>query len=107
MVEESLSSVAPAEGVGASNGLGFMLPVEMTIETVEAVVADLKPLLCGEEAGLTLDASQVEVITTPGLQLIVALEKTIAARGGKLVVNGKQDGFTRAFAEAGLDGLLK
>jgi anti-anti-sigma factor len=88
------------------NSLSFSLPEEMTIETAEALAAELKQLSLAEKTSLVLDASQVENITTPGLQLIIALEKSLTAQGSALVIKGKRDSFADAFKDAGLESLL-
>ena len=90
----------------ATESLIFKLPPVITIETVEALASELKQLPLSEKNSLTLDASNVENITTPGLQLIISLEKTFAARGGTLIINGQKDFFLRALSEVGLDSLL-
>ena len=107
MTEELLLSAGLHEEGGLLEGLCFVLPIDMTIETVEAVASELKQRVDGGGVNLTLDATQVETITTPGLQLIASVEKTLKARGGKLVINGTREAFMRAFADAGLEGLLK
>ena len=78
----------------------------MTIENAEALAAELKQLPLAEKATLTLDASQVETITTPGLQLIVSLGKTLDVQGGTLIISGPKDSFARAFRDTGLESLL-
>lgn len=87
--------------------LAFVLPPVMTIETAETLAAELKQLPLPEKTRLTLDASQVENITTPGLQLIVSLDKTLAAQGGALLINGQTEQLVHAFRDSGLESLLK
>lgn len=86
--------------------LAFTLPPHMTIDTAEALAAELKQLPLMEKSDLTLDASQVEAITMPGMQLIVSLEKTLEAQNGTLTINGKRDAFTHAFRDAGLESVV-
>jgi len=107
MAEESLLSAGMHEDGSLLDGLCFALPIEMTIEVVDAVASELRKLISNGAMNLTLDAAQVENITTPGLQLIASLKKTLAARGGNLVIDNKRDSFIRAFSDAGLEGLLK
>ncbi|MDX2073357.1 MAG: STAS domain-containing protein [Alphaproteobacteria bacterium] len=90
----------------AENSLNFALPPVMTIETAEALAAELKQLPLAEKTSLTLDVSQVQNITSPGLQLIVSLEKTITAQGGRLTITGERDAFVCVFKDAGLGSML-
>ncbi len=84
----------------------FTLSSMMTIDTIEAVAEDVKKISFGEKSVCTFDMRQVESITTPGLQLIVAAEKTLAASGGTLKVIGHRDAVTRVFRDAGLEAQL-
>ena len=86
--------------------LGFVLPPTMTVENAEALAAELKQLPLAEKTCLTLDAAGVQTITTPGLQLIAALQKTLADQGGTLSITGQPEHFIRAFKDTGLESVL-
>ncbi len=96
----------PQTGGVTSEHLTFELPPVMTIEAAESLAAELKQLPLTENTTLHLDASRVEHITTPCLQLIVSLGKTLAIQGGSLTIQGQKDSFTRAFRDTGLESLL-
>jgi anti-anti-sigma regulatory factor len=99
-------SQSAAIGCKNSDSIYFTLPASMTIETAEALAAELKQLPLEGKTHLTLDASHVEHITTPGLQLIISLDKTLSAQGGMLTINGRRDPFIRAFKDTGLESVL-
>jgi anti-anti-sigma regulatory factor len=84
----------------------FNLPPVMTIETADAVAAELKQLVITDKTHLTLDVSKVEQITTPGLQLMVSLEKSLTQHGGVLTIVGSQPLFTRTLHDIGCEHLL-
>jgi anti-anti-sigma regulatory factor len=84
----------------------FALPAIMTIETAETLAIEFKQLIFERDASLTLDASHVENITTPGMQLIASLKKSITAQGGTLIINGTRTPFVHALTDAGLKNLL-
>lgn len=77
----------------------FVLPAVMTIETVAALAEELKQLPAGV---VTLDGSKTEILTTPGVQLLLSLQKNLSDAGGKLVLTQSQPIFTSAFAALGL-----
>jgi anti-anti-sigma regulatory factor len=106
MTEDHSLMQEPAETRSAQSDISFALPPMMTIETAEAVAAVFKELPIAEEMILTLDASHVERLTTPGIQIILSLEKTLAEHGGTLVVNGRQESFVHVFQDMGLQRLL-
>lgn len=107
MKEESPLTQGADGGGGVQNAEArFVLPSAMTVETAEALAAELKQLPLVEKTNLTLDASQVEAITTPGLQLVVSLEKALSAQGGTLTVGGGREAFLRAFQDAGLGSVI-
>lgn len=95
--------VASSPGQAA---MGFTLPALLTIETAEAFAAECKQWPLEEKTTLTLDASVVENITTPAIQLIVSLEKTLVAQGGALVIVSPTEAMVRAFNDVGLQNLL-
>ncbi|MEI7669994.1 MAG: STAS domain-containing protein, partial [Pseudomonadota bacterium] len=86
--------------------ISFLLPTFMTIETVGTLAAEFKQWSLPKKICVTLDASQVENITSPGLQLIVALEKTLTRNGNALTIIGKKELFIQAFKDAGLENFL-
>lgn len=91
----------------ASEAVLFPLPPVINIEVIEVIASKLKQLVSSGNATLVLDASQVENITTAGLQLIISLEKTLSSLGRGLVVKDKSEIFRAAACEAGLENLLK
>ena len=86
--------------------LNFALPAAITIETVEALAADLKQLSFTEKAVITLDASQTENITTPGIQLIVSVEKIMETLGGGVKISNARPAVIKTFQTIGLERLL-
>ncbi len=89
---------------GATN---FTLPPIINIETIEEIAGEFKHLLSSSKIpNLILDASKVENITTAGLQLIVALEKTLSSSGGAFSIKDGSDSFIGAFKDIGLENFL-
>lgn len=68
-----------------SNSENTLLPTELTIHTAEQVAAEWKTLPI-QPGQLVLDASRLENITTPGVQLLLSLEASLQAAGGSLRV---------------------
>lgn len=79
----------------------FALPSALTIETVEALLASLRDVPLGAE-GIALEAGKVESITTPGVQVIVSLSKSLEQMGGKLKIEQPSAALTQAFQTLGL-----
>jgi anti-anti-sigma regulatory factor len=84
----------------------FSLYPVMNIETADALAVEIKQISLTEKSSFTLDASRVETLTTPGIQIIVSLEKALAAQGGTLRIIGRKDHFNQSFRDAGLERLL-
>ena len=82
--------------------ISFTLPALMTIEAAEVLAAELRQLPLAEKTHLALDASRLENISTPGVQLILSLKKTLSSRGVALAINGQRDSFIRSLNEMGL-----
>jgi anti-anti-sigma regulatory factor len=102
------TSVTPDEALqnGQSDRLSFTLPAIMTIETVEPLAVEFKQLPLTDKNSLVLDAAQVENITTPALQLIVSLEKTLATQGNTLIIANPRDALIQACRDLGFEQLL-
>ena len=100
-----LPSQQTVQGASVSDG-AYVLPSALTIESIESLAAEFKQWPFQEKSHLTLDASQVDQVTTPGLQLIVSIEKTLAAQGGSLIIHAPKEPFVRAFNDAGLQSIL-
>lgn len=79
----------------------FKLPSALTIETVEAILGDLRNIPLGAE-GVAVDAGTVDSITTPGVQLILALNKSVAQMGGKMKITQPSAVFSQTFQALGL-----
>ncbi len=84
----------------------YNLPAELTIENIEALSNDLKKLATDNGIALTLDASQTETITTPGVQLLLSLDKLLSSNGGKLIIYQSKGVLNDTFSLLGLNEQL-
>lgn len=82
----------------------FILSSSMTIDSIEMLVSSLKDKIVEIEqpTEFVIDASKVEVVTTPGAQMIVALSRLLDRCGGKLTVKEPTEVFCKAFGILGL-----
>lgn len=80
----------------------IVLPPALTIETVGDVVATLlaAPLQAGGDC--IIDATQTHMITTPGLQTLLALGRALATVRGQFFLRESDDTIRHAFEEAGI-----
>ena len=93
----------------AQNSINYKLSSALTIDNVENMAANFKRHLVENrhEPKLLLDASAVEVITTPGVQMIIALGKILERHSGKLEIITPTEVFAKAFETLGLKYLLE
>lgn len=80
------------------------LPAELTIRTVADVMHGLAGL--PDDAGFAFEASGVETITTPGLQLLAAYWQQARAGGHACEFLHPSEALTNALRGAGLEYLL-
>lgn len=66
---------------------------------------EVSPILDGI-TDLVMDFSQVEYISSAGLRLLVAWQKTVAAKGGKLTVRHIADNILDIFKATGLTDFI-
>ena len=84
----------------------FTLPASITIDNIEQLTKDLLALNIENGAGLSLNASQTEVITTPGVQLLIALDKALTNKCGSLTLIQPKDVLIGVFKSLGLENYL-
>ncbi|MCC7260774.1 MAG: STAS domain-containing protein [Alphaproteobacteria bacterium] len=84
------------------------LPPLIDISRVDHTRSELLRLLDSPKNEIVVDGSAVERITTPGVQLLLSLEKTLAQRGEKKLVLANPSGALRdACAALGLSHKLQ
>lgn len=83
----------------------FLLPAQMDITSIAQISNDITSMYTGNN--ITFDASKVERITTPGVQLLLATSGTAKARGGKVLVQEPSEAFTNIISELGFSNQLK
>lgn len=101
------SGNTPAETSTQAASVSLVLPSSLTISTIDNFASEVKQLPLQQPMSLSIDGSRVESITTPAMQLIVALEKAVSAAGGTMVFTGKTHMLAQAFHDAGLDAVLQ
>lgn len=92
----------PRTGSTTKDGVWLALPSSMTIETVAQVSATVSQFQFSQENPLVLDAGQLEVVTTPGVQFLVALSKTLESAGTHLQLIHCRPSVGDVFADLGL-----
>ena len=93
--------------VGTSSTPSFALPAALTMESVEAALTTLRTLPLEKSDIFMLNAASNELITTPGIQLVLSAAKTVEAGGGLFLIVQPQAAFIQAFSDLGLGGWLK
>lgn len=78
----------------------YALPEALTIDTVESLSKEFTAL--DMTGAVVLDASKLEIITTPGVQLLLSLQKSCAEAGGSLNLSAPHELLTQHFAALGL-----
>lgn len=78
------------------------MPAALTIDTVGTFLACLESFSFSAGDSLVLDASATEVITTPGAQVLLAVDKILQSSGGSLQVHHAREALADAFHSLGL-----
>lgn len=81
------------------------LPAVVDIASSQTLYQDLIHASHGHK--LIIHAENVERITTPGIQLLIAAEKSLRALEGSLVLISPSDSFKNVMIDLGLDSQLK
>lgn len=94
------------EATSSQEEVRSVLPSQCTIETIETVAESFREQAISGSARLTVDASAVEYVSTPGVQLLASLHKTQSAAGGQLVIEGAGSALRNAVTTLGLTDIL-
>lgn len=91
-------STEPEKGTGKKSAQSaatsvFSLPAILTIQTVSDVANALRQADFKEDTTFVVDASLVEVITTPGIQLLLSLSSALQRKNGQLKVVNAGEAF--------------
>jgi anti-anti-sigma factor len=91
------------------NGDAFMLAPILNIESAEDFLCAVKEHVAkvGLDKNILLDASKVESITTPAIQVIIALSKIAERNGGSITVRSPSEAISKVFQTIGLYSLLE
>ncbi|MBN66240.1 MAG: hypothetical protein CMM94_01560 [Rickettsiales bacterium] len=84
----------------------MMLPAVMDITSAEALLDEYRETLSGELSHIELDGSQIERLTTPGIQLILAMQKQMQDRGNNIKLLNVSESAIRAMEDCGLAHLV-
>jgi anti-anti-sigma factor len=78
------------------------------LDTANAVLfeSSLKPLVENADKSIILDCSKLEYISSSGLRQFLALRKTVAAKGGKMVIAHLGSGLKDIFKMTGFSTLF-
>lgn len=79
------------------------LPPVLSIETTEAFAAEIEALAVPLSGPLGFDASATEIITAPGAQLLLAVDKALTQSGGKLILHSPRADMIDTFRLLGLE----
>lgn len=81
------------------------LPSVVDITSAQTLYQDLTHASHAHK--LVIHAENVQRITSPGVQLLLAAEKSLSASGGSLSVVSPSDAFKQTLVDLGLDSQLK
>jgi len=90
----------------STNAHTMELPSSVTMDVVEELFAEMKQLKLDSFESFTLDASKVTTITTPGVQLIVSLDRSLKEQNVKLSLINPTENFSQTFQLLGLGSTL-
>jgi len=83
----------------------FSFPASATIQNIEELIESVKKLMTPGK-NVIVDAAHTEVITTPGVQLLLSLARTLEQNGGALGLINPKETFTQTFDALGLKSRL-
>lgn len=93
--------------VPAADQIQYTLPAVVTLDTIREIADGLKKLSPGSSATLVLDVSKIEIISTPGVQMLIAAAKSAKEANGKIRMASINAAVLQAFEDIGLASYVK
>jgi anti-anti-sigma regulatory factor len=84
----------------------YNLPSRVDISCAVDVYKEINEAV-SDNKNITFSASNVERITTPGIQLLISAANTIKAKGGTFLVSWPSDIFKETLSDLGFSNQLK
>ncbi len=75
--------------------------------TVEGFQKDIVPLMEGENPDIELDCSDLDYTSSQGLRIFLMLQKSVIARGGKMVMANMKSQVKEVFDITGFSNIIK
>ena len=85
----------------------LQIPTSLTAETVQKVAEDMRGQQVERHKYVHLDFSETNILTSPGMQLLLSLEKTLSETGGIMVVSEVKSALREVFCDLGFERLLR
>lgn len=82
------------------------LPSALTMDTVEEFAAELAAMPADQLLSVEIDAAALETLTTPGIQLLVSLSKSVAHHQGMLAIHHLSPSMQQVCEQAGISALV-
>lgn len=82
------------------------LPAKIDISTVSQFFEEIKPIIAVNK-DVVFNASKIDRITTPGIQILISATKTIKANGGKASISWPSEAFKNIISDLGFSNQLK
>jgi anti-anti-sigma regulatory factor len=79
----------------------FTLPDALTLHTVETVAEELRAHTLTHGDAIIMDATLTQSISMVGVQLLLSVQRTIAALGGALRIENARETMQLAFHDLG------
>ena len=105
---EETNSTPEADNVEATSSAGdtvFELPSQIDISSAAKLCDDIKAIYTSNN--ITLDAGKVDRITTPGIQILLAITTTAKSRGGLVTITKPSEIFQSIISDLGFSNQLK
>ena len=68
--------------------------------------ADIQPLMASEKPDITIDCTKMTYTSSQGLRLFLMLQKSVLARGGKMVLTGMNPQVKEVFDITGFSNII-
>jgi len=93
--------------INALDGRTFVsIEGRIDTNTADQFLSEIQPLMEGEKPDIEADCSRLDYISSQGLRNFLILQKSVGARGGRLVLSNLQPNVREVFDITGFSNII-
>lgn len=92
-----------------TNAQSIVIALQGELDTLatEQFSSQLEPIMAAEGKNIEVNFSELEYISSAGMRILILLNKTAVAKGGKVIITGMSEDIRQLFQMTGIDQMIE